>query len=326
MPPDLSFARPNLRLTGGKDVDLHCLEFHKRRRCHWTNGLPLMFAFVCLVVSAMACPAAQIVVDDLGRRIVLPYGARRIVALDPSVVEVLYAVGGGSRLVGVSTYTDYPASARFLPMLDGVDPSREVLAGLRPDLIMVTDQMMTRRDADQKSRLWGAPLFVSSSGSYEAVERKVAQYGAYFGKPVPTNATITTMRRALADVLRRVAGRPRPSVFDVVWTKPLMTAGRGSFINNLVTLAGGRDVAGTAAPYSEYPSEKLIADDPDIVLASQVSISETRRALAGMHLRAVARNRVCGISDDLITRAGPRLSQGIELIARILHPEAFVKP
>lgn len=305
---------------------MHCLEFHKRRRCHWTSGLPLVFVFVCLVVSALACPAAQIVVDDLGRRIVLPYGARRIVALDPSVVEVLYAVGAGSRLVGVSTYTDFPEAARSLPMLDGLDPSREVLAGLRPDLIMVTDQLMTRRAADQKSRLWGAPLFVSSSGSYEAVERKVAQYGAYFGKPGPTKATISTMCRALADVLKRVAGRTRPAVFDIVWTKPLMTAGRGSFINDLVTLAGGRDVAGTAAPYSEYPSEKLIAADPDIVLASQVSLSETRRALSGLHLRAVTRNRVYGLSDDLVTRAGPRLSQALMLIARILHPEAFTKP
>lgn len=244
-------------------------------------------------------------------------------ALDPTTVEALYAVGAGGRLVGASTYTDYPPAARLLPTVNGLDPSREALAGLRPDLIMISDQLMTVQAADAKAKLLGAPLFVSTSGSYTAVEQKIAQYGAYFGSPAPTRATIAQMRRTLADVQRRVAGRRRPTVFDIVWTKPLMTAGRGSFISNLIWLAGGRDAAADAPPYSQYPPEALIAANPDVVITSTDGIAAARAALGGLHLRALSSNGLHGVPDDLVTRSGPRLAQGLLLIARILHPEAF---
>jgi len=150
-----------------------------------TLFLAIAIALFCLAACASRTSAAQTVIDDLGRRLVLPNGASRIVALDPTAVEVLYAVGGGSRLVGVSNYTDYPSAARSLPTLDGLDPSRETLAALRPDLIIITDQLMTARSADEKSRLWRAPLFVSSSGSYAAVERNWLNTAPISGMPLP---------------------------------------------------------------------------------------------------------------------------------------------
>jgi hypothetical protein len=128
---------------------------HRRSRLRTTDGKEYfvlrffraisLFSFLLVSLCGFGSPArsSQTVVDDLGRRIVLPHGAQRIVTLTPSATEILYAVGAGSKVVGVDNYSNYPASVARVTKLDGLNPSREVLASLRPDLIVISDQTMT---------------------------------------------------------------------------------------------------------------------------------------------------------------------------------------
>ncbi|MDR3708034.1 MAG: helical backbone metal receptor [Capsulimonadaceae bacterium] len=283
----------------------------------------LLIAVVLISALPGRAVSSQRLVDDLGRVIVLPSGARRIIALDPTSIEVLYAVGAGARVVATSTFSNYPPPVRALPKLNAMDPSREVLTGLRPDLIVLCDQQMTLASANQKSRLWGIPIYVTNSRTFEDVEQKIARLGAYFGNPAATKAAISRMREAARFVHSRVAGRRQVAVFTVVWPKPLMTAGAGSFITSLISMAGGRDVAAHAKPYSEYPVERLLSDNPDLVLTDSEQLEPTRRALSGLHLRAIADGRLCAYPDDLVSRAGPRLGDGLIAIAKLIHPEAF---
>ncbi len=276
-----------------------------------------------LLAFASTAHAVQTVVDDLGRRIALPHGAERIVALDPSTVEILFAVGAGGKIVATTPYANFPPDAARITKIDSLSPSRELLFGLRPDLIIASDQTLNAEKADAKARLWGAPVFVTNANSYEAVERDIQLVGGYFGDPKLVKRTIDDMTAALADVRRRIAGRPKPTVFDVVWVKPLMTAGQDSFISSLIALAGGIDVGRTAPKYSEYPVEQLVAANPDFILVAAESLPAARQSFGMLRLRALATNRLAPIPDDLTVRPGPRLAQGLRLLARILHPEAF---
>ena len=303
-----------------------------RPRVHGEKGLALLYhvhlrlsLIAVLALVALPLHAAQTVVDDLGRRMVLPHGVQRIVALDPSVVEILFAVGAGGKIVGTTSYANYPPAVSSIPKFNALEPSRELLISLRPDLIVLSDQTMTVQKADARARLYGFPVFVTNANSYAGVERDIALLGGYFGDPKLARKVNADMENALADVRKRVAHHPKVTVFDVVWCRPLMTAGKDSFVSNLVALAGGVDIAADAPKYSEYSTEKLVALNPTFILVAQESLSAARAALRGLGLGALRTGRLRGLNDDTTVRPGPRLAIGLEEVARILHPEAFAK-
>jgi iron complex transport system substrate-binding protein len=308
---------------------------HRRSRLRTTDGKEYfvlrffraisLFSFLLVSLCGFGSPArsSQTVVDDLGRRIVLPHGAQRIVTLTPSATEILYAVGAGSKVVGVDNYSNYPASVARVTKLDGLNPSREVLASLRPDLIVISDQTMTFQKAQQESRLYGAPLFVTNASNYTGVELDIAKMGADFGSAAQAAKVTRSMQSTLLFVQKKIAGRPRPSVFVAIWTKPLMTAGGSSFISNLVWLAGGNDIAAKSAPYSNFSLERLVVANPQIIITGALNVQSVKSAFKGLNLRSISANHVYGLPEDISVRPGPRLAQGLMRAARMLHPEAF---
>lgn len=277
-------------------------------------------------VSPARAQGRQVLVDDLGRKIVLPHGARRIIALSPTAAEILYAVGAQSKLVAVGTRCDYPPQAHALPQVDGLNPSLEMLVALRPDLIVTTDQLMTVATADQLAVKYHAPVFVTAAASYQQAETDIMRLGAYFGSPSLAKATVDRMASTLADVRRRVAGRRKPRVFVVIWENPLMTAGRGSYYENLIDLAGGVNVAHWTTGYGEYPAERLVIDNPDLILIQTEGGDQQLAMLRPLRLRAVKAGHVYKVFDDWVDRPGPRLALGLVSIARFLHPEAYPTP
>jgi iron complex transport system substrate-binding protein len=283
---------------------------------------------VALSTAVSAVRAAPIVLtDDLGRSVVLSAAPKRIVSLEPSVTEVLYAVGAQNRVVADDDYSDYPPAARWKPHVNGIGPSRETMIGLKPDLIILFDQTFTRAKANQWSIEYRAPVLVLAAATYQGVESDIATIGGLAGDPARTQAVLRRMNSALELVERAVRNRPRPRVFAVVWDRPLMTAGRGSFIDNLIGLAGGVNVAAsTAVGYPTYSPERLVSDAPEIILGGTVGGVVTRTAdpgLANLNLSAIKNGRCYEIPDDWTSRPGPRLSLGLVAVARVLHPEAF---
>jgi len=278
---------------------------------------------LCLVLLPPSALAAQTVTDDLGRRITLPHPPRRILSLAPSVTEILFAVGAGGKITGDTVYCDWPPAARTLPHVGGpITPNAEKILRLHPDLIILADQSLPRAQADALAARWRAPVYVTAAATYAQVERDVAALGALAGSPKATADTLARMQAAQAVVRGAVNNRLRPRVFVVVWDKPLMTAGGGSFIGDLIRLAGGVNVAEHAgASYPSYSPERLLREQPDIVLTGV-----NRKALdipgAGA-LRAVQRHRVFAVTGDWTDRPGPRLGLGLLTVAKALHPEAF---
>jgi iron complex transport system substrate-binding protein len=184
-----------------------------------------------LFLAVQACSAAPIFIkDDLGRTIRLDHAPQRIVSLEPSVTEVLYAVGAGDKIVADDLYSDYPAAAKLKVHVNGVGPSRELLLGLKPDLVILFDQTFTIQKADNWQRMYGVPVYVTNAGTYRGVEADIQHLGAFAGNKQLTDAVIAAMDHAVNLVTRAVANRPKRKAFVVIWNTPLMTAGRGTFI------------------------------------------------------------------------------------------------
>ena len=280
---------------------------------------------LCLALLPLPAEASQTVTDDLGRRVFLPHPPRRIISLAPSVTEILFAVGAGGRIAGDTIYCDFPPAARTLPHVGGpVTPSVEKILALRPDLIIMAEQGLPAARADILAARWRAPVYVTSAATYAQAEQDIAALGALAGTLRATNGTLARMRAVRAAVGRAVSGRPRPRVFIVVWDKPLMTAGGGSFIGDLVRLAGGVNVAEHAGEnYPSYSPERLLRDQPDIILTG---IDHKTLDIPGAQaLRAVRQSNVFALTGDLTDRPGPRLGLGLLAVAKALHPEGFAK-
>lgn len=280
---------------------------------------------LCLALLTPSAHAAQTVTDDLGRRVTLPHPPQHIISLAPSVTEILFAVGAGGKIAADTIYCDWPPAARTLPHVGGpITPNAEKILKLGPDLIILADQTLPRAQADALAARWRAPVYVTAAATYAQVEHDIADLGALAGSPRATADTLARMRAAQTAARRAVLGRHRPRVFVVVWDKPLMTAGGGSFLGDLIRLAGGINVAEhMGESYPSYSPERLLREQPDIVLTG---VNHKTLDIPGARaLRAVQQRRVLAVTGDWTDRPGPRLGLGLLAVAKALHPEAFQK-
>jgi iron complex transport system substrate-binding protein len=292
--------------------------------------LILVAAMIVVLIASKDCFASRTVLtDDLGRTVVLNHPPSRIISLEPSVTEILYAVGASRKIVADDFFSDYPLLAKHKIHVNGIAPSREMVVGLQPDLIILFDQTFTVQKANSWQRIYGAPVYVTNAGTYKAVEADILHIGIIAGQVKTTKLVIGRMNHALTTVQQAVLGRPRPKVFVVVWNRPLMTAGRGTFIDNLISIAGGTDVASdTVSGYPTYSPERLLADDPDIIITGASlgdSIQRSGTVVAGLELRAQRRGFCYSVPDDWTVRPGPRLALGLVALAKVIHPECFRK-
>ena len=244
------------------------------------------------------------VTDGLGNTVTLSKEPETIVSLAPNVTEVLFALGLGDKIVGTSEFSDYPAEAAEIPTVGGaMGFDMEKITELAPDLIVTNGVVEGLADTATHAEIAVAGYYPQSM---EQVQEQILQIGEIANKQVEAQAIVANMKeRTEAD--------------------PLMVAGKGSFINEMIILAGGEDVAGEAEPYSNYDVEQLVAADPDIYLINDGDPNVSPEILAERPgydgLSALENDRVLTINADLISRPGPRLIDGLEAVADLLHPD-----
>ena len=281
--------------------------------------------------STAASPSAGpiTVTDDTGATVTLDQPAQKVVSIAPADTEIAYAIGGGSKMVGGTTYDDYPEEAKSLAKVgDFSNPSVEKIVALEPDLVLAAGGIQ----AGLRSKLekLGMQVFVVDPTTYDGVMDDITQLGELMGLEANAAKVVEDMTTAKEEVQARVASLDRPATFIEVYSKPLMTAGSKTFIDDLVTLAGGRNIgaqAGTGFP--NFNSEVLVKDDPAVYVAMSGSQSApgaiaNRPGYSG--LAAVKDGKVYVVEDNLIARPGPRLAQGLEQLAAMIHPEASPAP
>jgi iron complex transport system substrate-binding protein len=270
------------------------------------------------------------ITDDDGVAVTLNAPPERIVTFAPSATEVVFALGLGDRLVGVAgAFDDYPAAAKGIDEIGGagdfgVDPNIEKVVSLRPDLFL------TISGGDQwKERLrdLGVPVFTTDSTDLADVFHDIETIGRLTGTVDAAGAIVAKMRAAAADVEARVAGDPPVHCFYEVYYPPLTSVGPDTFIGDLLGRAGCRSVSARAkTDYPQWSVEDLVRQDPEVYLVSSES-GATPKAVASRPgfdaVAAVAAGRVIPVDADLVSRPGPRVVDGLRLLARALQPEAF---
>jgi iron complex transport system substrate-binding protein len=257
-----------------------------------------------------------------------PY-PRRIVSLAPSVTETLFALGFGHRLVGVTSDCDYPAEARKLPKIGAfMTPSLEAVVAKRPDLVIgvrgAADPVKTR----EMERL-GLKVTLISLASVSDILTSIKRMARLLGSPETGDQLAHKITLQLDAVKKRVASAPRRSTLLVVGLRPLITVGGNNYIDELITLAGGENIAGNAAqPWLNLPDEYVVAKAPQVIIEAGMG---SERGPSGKHwadlksIPAVKERRVYAYRSDKILRPGPRIGEGLEEIARLVHPECFVE-
>ncbi|MDI3318045.1 MAG: cobalamin-binding protein [Bacillota bacterium] len=270
--------------------------------------------------------------DYAGHRVTIAKEPRRIVSFAPSNTEILFALGLGRRLVGVDAYSDYPPQAKSLPKVSATGPqlnySVEKTVALKPDLVLT---IRGTQKADDQLRQMGIPVLVIQPADLSQVLDSIRLIGRATGAVAPAERLVASMERRIRAVEARAAAIPsseRVRVFYEVWNQPLMTAGPGSFIDDLITRAGGINIAHDAkSAWPEFSEEELLARNPQVILLPSSNAAERQAVLGGRRptwarLDAVKNRRVYVIDENLVSRPGPRIVDGLEQIFRLLYPQA----
>jgi len=265
------------------------------------------------------------VTDDAGRQVTIDARPDRIVSLAPANTEIVAALGAIDRLVGVTTLCDYPAEvAGIEKMGDFVQPNLEAIAAAEPDLVLVTTGVQT--EIIDKLEGLGASVVAVDPQSLEEVYASIATVGDAIGEPGAAAGVVESMRLQIGQVSDSVESAPVRCFIEIA-QDPLFTAGAGTLMNELIEVAGGENVV-TEGGYVAYSIEQLVQADPAVYLATKGSMSDPtdideRPGYANM--TAVEEGRVFVLDDNLVSRPGPRLAEGVLQIARALHPESFAE-
>ena len=260
--------------------------------------------------------------DDFGTPIPDGRTFTRIVSLEPATTEILFAIGAGSRLIGRSSFDLYPDSARHVPDLgDGIRPNIEALVAARPDLVVLYASNDNKPTADRLHAL-GIAAVGFRSDRIARFGQITMTLGRLVGDTVRAGGVRDSVMRTLEAVRSATAGRVRPSVLMPVWHNPLYVIGGTSFLDELVTIAGGRNVyAHLEAPSPQVTFEDVVRRDPDVVLVGPVGRDRLMSSPAWGVLRAVQAGRVLAYDTLVVGRPGVRLGEAAVSLARLLHPD-----
>jgi ABC-type Fe3+-hydroxamate transport system substrate-binding protein len=294
---------------------------------------PSLFARLlaaALVSSVVGCGSGEraaytraTAVDDFGDTLAAGAAPQRIVSLNPATTELLFAIGAGSRVVGRTSYDMWPEAARGVADLGpGMRPNVEAVLATRPDLVILYASE-DNRDAARRLRASGIRTVAFRNDHIADLARVTHALGLLTGDTSAARVMVDSVTATLDSVRRVTSSLSRPTVFWPLWESPLMSVGGGSFLNELVQIAGGRNVFDSLPqPSPTVTFEELVRRDPDIVLAG---VNQRRRLMADpkwQTLRAVRAGRVFEVDSSLVMRPASRLGEGARSLARILHPEA----
>jgi iron complex transport system substrate-binding protein len=305
-----------------------------------TKQIACALVLVCAVIGLLNCSQRQgpsefsastqtrEVVDEAGRKVTLPVKIERVISLAPNLTEIVYAVGAGDRLVGNTTFCDYPPQAKNVAKVgDTLQPSIERILALRPQLVLVSTaselEAFTNQLNEQK-----IAVYITDPRDLEAVFHSILSVGDLLNESVGAAELVKQLRARTETVERAVSGRPPVSVFFQLSGQPLYTAGKSSFVTNLIERAGGRSVtADVNEAWPRLSDEAALASRPEAIImlsgGAMGASANTNVAAALRNSPAVRNGRVYVIDGDLLTRPGPRLVDGLEQIARALHPDVY---
>lgn len=260
---------------------------------------------------------------------VVPAGASpRYVSIAPSTTEILFALGLGDRVIGVSSYCNYPPEAQNKPKIgDFSHPNLETIAAMKPDYIFCTG--LEQAPAITALKRMNFRVYTADPSNINELFQTISDIGGLTGAADKAEKLIAEMRSSIDRVKAAasdIAQENKARVFIEIWHEPLMTAGKGSFIDELITIAGGINIAhDVVRPYCNYSAEKVVELNPDCIIMTYMDKEPPVRLASNRYgwkdINAVKNGRVFNdISADILLRPGPRIVIGLEEIYKRLYP------
>jgi len=287
----------------------------------------------CAERSASSGPnapdASAVFVDDLGREVTIETPVERVLTLAPSLTETLVAAGGRPLLVGASQADDFPPGVDSLPRYGTYPLDLEAVVALQPDLVLATDQVNNPDDARPLADA-GIPTYFLSFDALDDVPRALRTVGTLVGTEAQAEAAAETFEARLRNLAARTDTLDRPRTLLLIGDETLFAFGDASYTQTLIEMAGGESVTadfdGEAVTLSE---EFVLEAAPEVIIGAFGEDYDPERLLdlhpAWSPVPAVATGRIHSIDPDLILRPGPRLADGAETLACLLHPELRVE-
>ncbi len=298
-----------------------------------TTLLIMLIISACAANPALSEQSAITLQDGLDRQVSLDEPALRIVSLSPSVTEILFAVGAGSQVVGRDSFSNYPAEAATIQDVGGSmgSYSIETIASLEPDLVIAAE-INTPEQVSALENMGLKVYYLSNPTDIEGIFTMLQTVGVLSGHEDEAAALSASLRERVQQVLKVIQGaESAPLVFyELDGTDPAKpwTPGPGSFLDLLITAAGGRNIgASLQSQWAQISIEELLVQDPDIILLGDSIYGMTPEQVAARAgwdgLSAVKEGRIYPFNDDLVSRPGPRLVDGLEELAKLIHPEMY---
>jgi len=291
----------------------------------------LLSLFISIVAGCQPQFQPGTYTDDMGRAVTIDQVPQRIVSFGPNITEILFALGLEEKVVGVSNYCDYPEAAKLKPKIgDAFNPSLEKIIALEPDLVLTVKQEQLNSELDAL----GVKFMVLDPKDIDDILKDIELLGRVTGSEKSADKLVKDMQDSISQVSTMMEGVPKVRVFFIVdATDPTLpwTAGTGSFIGALITMAGGENIAAKApGAWVQFSLEQIVSSDPEVIIIQTmtggiptISKEELEEHPVWGEMTAVKQGNICFINGDLVSRAGPRIVQGLEEMAKTIHPELF---
>jgi iron complex transport system substrate-binding protein len=281
-------------------------------------------AFLFLLAACTSNPERtnRALTDDFGDTITIARPPQRIVSLNPATTEIVFAVGAGDRLVGRTHWDLYPPAASRVPDLgSGIRPNVEAVLGARPDLVLLYASV-DNRAAATRLRAAGINTLSLKIDHISDFHRAVRLIGLLVGDSARAASVSDSVQRTLDRVRQATLGLPTPTVFWHIWDAPLITIGRGSYMNELITIAGGRNVYGDMPDVSPTVGiEDVLRRNPQFVITGPEGASKIRSDPRWSIAPAVKAGRILVVDTALVGRPAVRLGEAALEMATLIHPE-----
>jgi iron complex transport system substrate-binding protein len=254
----------------------------------------------------------------------------RYISLAPSTTEILFALGLDDEIIGVSSFCNYPPKAKAKEKIgDFSSPNIEKILALKPDYIFCTGLEQT--PAIESLKRYGLPVYVADPKNIQELLESIKQIGELTKRNTQAQQVIVAMQDEITKITQqaqRIPADKRLKIFIEIWFEPLTTAGKGSFIDELITLAGGINIAkNTLRPYSIFSPEEVIKQNPDCIFLTYMNeekpIELVKKRFGWQQINAVRNNRIYNdIQPDILLRPGPRITKGLKLLFEKLYVSA----
>jgi iron complex transport system substrate-binding protein len=297
---------------------------------HFIKLLISLFLVIFLGTST-SYSAIQKFKDEVGREVTYSFPPKRIVSLAPNITEILFSLGLDEEIVGVTIHCNFPEKAKAKTQVGSyINLDFERIISLNPDLVIATGAGNTR-DMVERLGKWGFPTYVIFPKNFNDILQSIIHLGQLVNREKEAMGIVQGMRKRSERVAELTQGLPRPKVFIQIGDSPIVTVGRGSFADDLIRLAGGENITGEEKElYPRLGMEEILKKAPDVILISSMNPKGDYQKIVQewshwKTIPAVKNGHIHLIDSDLIDRPSPRIIDGLEEIARALHPERFNK-